>query len=152
MNRIITSSTLTQMDKVNAEKFVLWLKRRKFSKQPPITQKQFLAMTKDKIYNEHSFPAIINYCRLELDEWIVSSNEGIFYAETDEEKKKFIEYFESITIPRLEILRWAKKKLSCEQQDNQIEIVYKEKEVEEKIYGGVINELETKLGAIKKDL
>jgi hypothetical protein len=151
MSRIITSSTLSQEDKARSLQLCSWFKSWKKQGRKPITQAELIKKLKETVgwdYTTHSFPALINYARMELNEWIVSCNDGLFYAETEQEKKEFLEYYESLIGERLRVLNWIKKKLSEEQKANQVGLFTEVEQVA--IYGETITDaIKNKLGGVK---
>jgi len=149
--KILTSNNLSQEDKDRARQLCGWFKAWKRKGRPPITQAALIKKLKETVqwdYTTHSFPALINYARMELNEWIISCNDGLFYAETEQEKKDFLEYYESLIGERLRVLNWIKKKLNEEQKANQVGLFT---DVEQTtIYGETFQSaLTNKLGAKK---
>lgn len=147
--KMLTVATLTQTDKQRASQLVVWFKLwKKRGNVLPIKTKDLCIKLKDTVgweYNKHSFPALTNYIRNVLHEWVIASGEGLDYAETVQEKNDFKDYLEKKIAGQAETLQWVKKKMSEEAQANQQEMTY-----EAPIYGEpVVEAIKNRLGARK---
>ena len=125
MSAVLTSNNLSELDKTRAKQLASWFKEWKRQGRKPMTQSELIKKLKDTVkweYTRHSFPALINYIRMELNICIASSNEGLYYAETEKEKREFLEYYESLIAERLRVLNWIKKDIAHDQTANQAEM------------------------------
>jgi hypothetical protein len=160
MSRVLRLDNMTEADIAIAKRIVNWLKLCKKTDAPIRSQDEIIKTIKkeaDVTYSENNMSTLILYCRLVLDEWIGSCGKGMYYAETEQEKKDFIEHYESVTIPRLKTLGWAKKKLSEEQKANQEEMFTESlradldevKRAGQETKHRIINEIETRFGGVR---
>lgn len=151
MGVVLTSNNLSDRDKERAKQLAAWFKEWKRQGRKPMTQAELISKLKSTVgwdYTRHSFPALINYIRMELNICIASSNEGLYYAETIEEKQEFYKYYKSLVLERMRVLNWIEKDIERDKLSNQTYIFG---DIEQKaIYDETIEEaLQTKLGAIK---
>lgn len=151
MSRVLTSNNLTDTDKSRAVQLASWFKQWKKQGRKPITQAELIKKLKETVsweYTRHSFPALINYIRMELHICIASSNEGLYFADTITEKEEFKEYYESLIMERLKVLNWIKKDIAEDKKANQAEMFVKTENVVEDKHR-IINEIETRFGGVR---
>jgi hypothetical protein len=149
--KILTSNNLSQEDKDRALQLCSWFKSWKKQGRKPITQAELIKKLKETVqwnYTTHSFPALVNYMRMELNCCIASCNEGLYFAETIEEKKEFREYYKGLIAERLRVMQWITDDIHKDENKSQVGLFTEEKQAA--IYGETINDaIKNKLGGVK---